>query len=83
MEDTRQLLNNFDFSKFTVRPNQTLFELSAKEKKDLLIKRRCLVCCRKLRLDMKGNGRCVSKKNNCRFFIKRETLAKYDIQVPR
>jgi hypothetical protein len=64
-------------SKFTVRPNQTLFPLSAKEKKDLLIKKRCIVCGNKLRIDLKGNGRCVSKKNNCKFFIRAKVLAKY------
>jgi len=73
------LFSNYNLDKIKIRPNLTLFEKSPQEKKDLLIQRRCIVCTRKLRIDRKGNGRCVSKQKD-KFFIRKEVLDKYICQ---
>ena len=61
-----------------VRPPVTLFDSEQKpaEKIYFLKKGRCIHCLRKLRIDRKGNGRCVSKFK-CKYFITAQTLSKY------
>lgn len=75
--EIKSLITEDILKRFTVRPRSTLFEKSAKEKAELLKDKRCIVCMNKLRLDRMGNGRCVSKKNKCKVFIRAEVLKKY------
>jgi len=59
--------------KFKIRPEKTLFPPTAWDKKYWLMQKRCPLCQRKLKIDLKGNGRCVSVKKDG-FFITKSKL---------
>lgn len=64
---------NYDLSKIKITPPSTLFELTAQEKIKLLKEKRCFNHLTKLKIDLKGNGRC----SKCKFFVRVEVLRKY------
>lgn len=72
------LFSNYNLDKIKIRPSQTLFELSAKEKKDLLIKRRCLTCACRLYQMRNGNWLCKSVKHRGNKIVLASTMAKYE-----
>lgn len=71
------LFSQFDLKKFTVRPSQTLFPLSAKEKKDLLTQRRCLTCACRLYQMRNGNWICKSVKHKSNKIVTAKVMEKY------
>lgn len=62
--------------KFTIRKSASLFQPTAGEIVKALKDKRCPICQRKLKIDMKGNGRCASKFKD-KFFISKVKLDKY------
>jgi len=62
--------------KYIVHTPRSLFEPTAWDKKYWLLQKRCPLCQRKLKIDLKGNGRCTSKFKD-KFFIKSDSLKKY------
>lgn len=62
--------------KFRVFNPTSLFQPTAVEIVKALKDKRCPICQRKLKIDMKGNGRCASKFKD-KFFISKVKLDKY------
>ena len=74
--EIKELLNKDILSKYKVRYPTSLFQPSPAEITYFLLKRRCPICVTKLKIDQKGNGRCVSVRKD-KFFVSKATLAKY------
>ena len=78
MKNLFQEVNTEEFLKrFKIRYPKSLFEPTPAEIHNSLKERRCIYCSRKLKIDIKGNGRCVSKFRD-RYFVKAITLKKYE-----